>query len=1068
MLCVGQDTHLTISVTTTIHPSHQKFALSRRAAAPSDAATSTPPLPPALSSMSPADIAAAQTEIRDRLSPSAVEFLRQRGAKGAGADGAGPAALAGPAAAGPAAPGRTAAAAAPPPPPPQGLWRDQHLPAPPPATLPPLSSSPTSSSPPVARIRWSLDGATPLALAPPPSAGAPPPATTSLQRDPLRVGDAAAPGYTLAEAAALARSALAPQRAAAAGLLGGVCATAAGWVATGVAGVTFALDGGEAVGVVEADGRPPAALSTPSTPSTPFTTTTIPSAAILTCALSEAAFPLRLLLDDPAPAVVAAAAAGLAALLLPSPPESPAWAPPCSASASTPRCWATRPQPVAAWTRRPTTPAPPPDNDEPGEAVPDAVAADPLAGLLQADLLPRAAWLLSAAPSPIPHALALVEAAARGGAPTATAALACPGLLEGVVAVVTRGVADGGGPASTTTLLPSALRCLGLLAGAAPDAARAAFARAGAPAAIAAATLAAAQADGAPATASAAAGCAAWAAAARAGMHVLHLGEAFPGLGRLVLADVAVSTPASVVLASTEALRLVIALIGTPAASLSTVAAVAADAAATAVDPSPAIAAGDAPRIAHAAAVAGLVAAVVGAGGVGLDHTALVLSEAALTACLAAGAAALASGRPADAPLSAACCHLVAAHLSLAAPGTMAGAVVEGLGGAALTAAAAVPPSLTAHTPATSAAAATRRPPAALLTAALALAGTHTPAIPLALFRLAAPGDEGLALHALTAALSPCCLTALLTAAAAEVSSSLTPALAAVATGRAGSWPCPPLPSLTAIASMSAPLTNGYAAAWLGLVPADQGGGPGAAASAAPKPAPPSIVASLLAPPSMADPASSRLPPPPAWPVLDFGDAAAHEAAPPRSAAGDDTAAAGAGAALRLWLGMIALSPAALPPTLLPATLDALFGDAEPWRDAWGRWAGATLLALALKDRDTLAAALSPIHARDAHRWAASFAADSFGDPLLAAAVALLLSNAAPATVQGEVLAALDEGDALHLLPSADAAPGGEWGIYGPAGRPADLMHRLRELKGLGRLERAGKTGSMVGGLVGV
>jgi hypothetical protein len=160
-------------------------------------------------------------------------------------------------------------------------------------------------------------------------------------------------------------------------------------------------------------------------------------------------------------------------------------------------------------------------------------------------------------------------------------------------------------------------------------------------------------------------------------------------------------------------------------------------------------------------------------------------------------------------------------------------------------------------------------------------------------------------------------------------------------------------------------------------------------------------------------------------------------------------------------------SGAAPPPPsiLLPSTLDALFGDAEPWRDAWGRWAGAALLARVASTPTTLAAGLAGVAPRDAHRWGASFAADSFGDPLLAGGVAVLMSSLAPAAVQGEALAALDEGDALHLLPPAGAAPGGV-GAYGPAGRTADFMHRLKELRARGRLDRAVEAGSLVAGLL--
>jgi len=895
-----------------------------------------------------------------------------------------------------------------------------------------------------------------------------------MQRDPVRVGDAAAPGYTLPEAAALARSSLPAQRAAAAGVLGGVCARVAGALALTSPPITL-FDGGGGGGGGSGGGG-----GGDDTRPTSITSITIPWPAVAAAAYATAVMPLRLLLDDPSPSVVAAAAAALAALLLPPSAEAPAWAAAAHARLAgslvpSPRAWATRAHAACAWSCRPTSPQRCDANDDPGEPVPAAAALDPLAGLIQADLLPRAAFLLAAAttaataaPSPAP--LALVDAAARGGGDTAAAALACPGLVEGVVHRVRAGL-DQGGPGGSASPVP-ALRCLGLLAaGGREDAAagRAALARAGAPSAIAAAALAGAQGGerGAP---TAAAALRAWRAAAALGLDVLRLDEAFPGLGPLLAVGPGTDASPARLAASTEALNLAASL---AASSPAAAAAVAADAAASSPDPTPSIAARDAPRIAHAAAVVGLIAAV-SAAGVAMEVDALArLGEGAMAACLAAGAAALEAGGclPAGgAALSGACCELLAGHLALAP--SLAGAVIEGLGPAALVAAGATPPALTAWTPALACAAATRRPPLALLTAALAAdssgssVGSHA-SVALAAFCLACPGDEALALHALTAALAPRSYATLLAAAHAQVAALpvTDPALAAAASA-SSKWPCPPAPP-TPTTSVTAPLTNGYAAAWLGLVPHGGGreeGEEGTAAAAA-RPQPPSIL-----PIPLSTLSGSRLPPPPAWPVLDFGDAAAHEAAPPRPAAGDDAAAAGAGAALRLWLGMAGVgeaSGAAPPPPsiLLPSTLDALFGDAEPWRDAWGRWAGAALLARVASTPTTLAAGLAGVAPRDAHRWGASFAADSFGDPLLARGVAVLLSSLAPAAVQGEALAALDEGDALHLLPPAGAAPGGV-GAYGPAGRTADFMHRLKELRARGRLDRSVEAGSLVASLL--
>lgn len=92
----------------------------------------------------------------------------------------------------------------------------------------------------------------------------------------------------------------------------------------------------------------------------------------------------------------------------------------------------------------------------------------------------------------------------------------------------------------------------------------------------------------------------------------------------------------------------------------------------------------------------------------------------------------------------------------------------------------------------------------------------------------------------------------------------------------------------------------------------------------------------------------------------------------------------------------------------LRAALDLVLGapaaaparqSAEPWHDPLARWALGALLERYCRPGPAPAAAEGPSEA-DAARWARRFAADSFGDALLATALAALLCNAVPPAVQ--------------------------------------------------------------------
>ncbi len=246
---------------------------------------------------------------------------------------------------------------------------------------------------------------------------------TALARDPLRTeGDPGAAGYTLREAAHLARSAVPAQRAAALRLLSRALKRIAAGVAAASASTT-----------------PPQRVLAPA-PGVSW-------AALWVHGVKDAQLPLllRTSLDDSAPAVAAAAAAAIAAMVAPT-AEDAAWEAHVDALAEDgdavpPAAPHWRPRASAGW----EAVAPPDghneDDDEgamtsgmanAGEGDADADAVDPLAALLRMGFTARARFLLEAArnggaAAPLLRALL---AAARHSAAAAEGVAATPRLLR--------------------------------------------------------------------------------------------------------------------------------------------------------------------------------------------------------------------------------------------------------------------------------------------------------------------------------------------------------------------------------------------------------------------------------------------------------------------------------------------------------------------------------------------------------------------------------------------------------------------------------------------------------------
>lgn len=91
---------------------------------------------------------------------------------------------------------------------------------------------------------------------------------------------------------------------------------------------------------------------------------------------------------------------------------------------------------------------------------------------------------------------------------------------------------------------------------------------------------------------------------------------------------------------------------------------------------------------------------------------------------------------------------------------------------------------------------------------------------------------------------------------------------------------------------------------------------------------------------------------------------------------------------------------------------------------------------------------------QDVRRWAEAFAAESFGDPLIAAALSLLLLPAVPYQLQEALLRELMEAAALHLLPDMLNAP---WPAHRPTLQPLDerLLPLLASLLADGHLSKS-------------
>jgi hypothetical protein len=906
-----------------------------------------------LAAMTPLQVADAVGEVTARLPPSAVDFLRARGAAK------------------------------------KREVKEEAAPAPPaPSTacFPPAAAAAADEPPPTpadlaARVRFALDG-TPLALAPAVSIPA-----DALQRDPLR-SDATGEGYTLAEAAALARSALPAQRSAGLGLLRAVVVVAG----AAPAGEAVALDGG-------------ADLPTPAPRLT--------WRDVLAAARLRTGRALTAGVAESTPAAAASAVGALAALAAPTGAgvdAAPVWA---AAGAASPafvsRAPAVRPHPVAAWTR--------PAADEAGGGDADAAfGGDILAAAFAAGLGPALASHLADRDADPAPSIALLHAAGLAGGPAAAAATAAAG---GALAAL------AGDPGARPAARAAALDAIATLASAAASHARL-LADSGAPGAAVSAALAGAG-GGADATLAPPA-LRAWAAFVAKGVPCMRLDDAVAGLAPcLIMGHRDSDSPSS----SAAAFRLLDAAVRSrddAVVSPACAATLAAEAAwvledAALADAGAAWARGDplpASRLAAALHAMASVACSVGGEAAGRLGQALAgsslakpeeggagpdLVAAALDAVASCFAGATASATDAvRAVVAADLVRAVLAAAAAAAPGgapPLAGAAWAALGHAVASAAAIAPATATSWTTHDAATAQVALVGLAALEVAAAVVLAASPPDPpllptlLSAIRLLPPGAEMLGLRLLSTAMTPQSLEPAAAAAAAAVGAlaSADKPLARAARGGAGEWAEPDAVTAQALGSR---LLQAYAHAWLGF--GVMGGGRGVA--------PPAPARTLPLPKTLLPAPGSRLPPPSDWLLADF--------------CGADPAdgAAAAGAALTLWLGLEAtrapparaVSPGGRLGMLLDVAIGTSCPPAEPWRDARARWCLAALAARGVAPPACMTASA-------ATRVATAFTADMFGDPLVGNLLArVLMPGACPAASRAAV-DALDDGDALWLLP---------------------------------------------------
>ncbi|BDA50749.1 probable RNA polymerase II-associated protein 1 at N-terminal half [Coccomyxa sp. Obi] len=362
---------------------------------------------------------------------------------------------------------------------------------------------------------------------------------------------------------------------------------------------------------------------------------------------------------------------------------------------------------------------------------------------------------------------------------------------------------------------------------------------------------------------------------------------------------------------------------------------------------------------------------------------------------------------------------------------------------------------------------------------------------------LAPPGGEDLALRAMSCALHGMCRWCIRADDLLDENSKGASSFA-VAAGMLGAWwqegdsdvRTNPLPKLPWGSEVRDELLPAYTAHWLGLIP--EGRPPSATARGPRAPGGPPT-ADMAPPPKQSlirQTVGSRLPTPRDWmfgiePVpaevrpiagLDTIAEEGESVCTPQAERPGRARVTGLGLFFLLALEAYRALPCMteLPLGLkLRGVMDLVFSPATPssnngegdasealWLDPLIRWTTAALLDIyACKmPTDRL---VDSITEADAARWAAHFAAVSYGDALFASALALLLHPNMPGPVQATVLEVLAEEGALHLLPTLHRAPGSAAAYYGPE-RPKEVTGLLGKLLEEGSLQKAKLSNSMV------
>ncbi|CAL8465149.1 g4684 [Coccomyxa elongata] len=395
----------------------------------------------ALQNMSVQEVEAARKEIEDRLGPEKVAFLRKRAARRVhqhqpkGTGGVTPRSS------------NTAAS--------QGTWS-------PPVQTPaevPRSNGADAEGKPVSRIRFSLSG-DPVGWESAVEAEAVP--TSVVERDLLRQDEGTVgEGYTVHEMCQLARSSLPAQRAFACRHLAALLARARPLMA-------------DAHAALFGNGRIPKPVNVPGSDQAPgLNWEDVWGHALKDC---QVAVVLRVALDDSSQSVITAAAEALAQLVA---LESIGPAQPCLTSsglAAVPLRYLERPHVLSAWSALPVDiPKPPELPSMSGNAAEDELeeqlnerqvaAKDPLAGLLQMQVLARISYLLQAGVgmAAADSLLKFLHATAHGGDDMVSAICNTPGLVNALLAILDDAPPSGSGHTLRQALHPVRPQVLGVL-----------------------------------------------------------------------------------------------------------------------------------------------------------------------------------------------------------------------------------------------------------------------------------------------------------------------------------------------------------------------------------------------------------------------------------------------------------------------------------------------------------------------------------------------------------------------------------------------------------------------------